>query len=183
MGGGRRRSARGNGPARPSSPGGPGRPLRISEKQRRRRVSPGSLHSQRNSAMSDWLNPSAIFASTLGSFVAGAVLLASAPVWWKWIKPEDTAKLRKKGQTILGLVVVVGFFWGNFKLLDYFERSSIPRLHPTLTAKEAVLARSECEKESIATTADISPRYSRIAERRRYRAACLISKGFEFERD
>ncbi|MYH34879.1 MAG: hypothetical protein F4133_13885 [Gammaproteobacteria bacterium] len=131
--------------------------------------------------MVEWLNPSTIASSVLGSIIAGVLLLTAAPIWWKWVKIADTARFGEVVKTIIVVAVMVGALYGVFALLDYFERSSIPQHHPTLTEEEAEKAFMECEMESIKATAEITPLSERSAARQRYRAACLVNKGFDWE--
>lgn len=82
--------------------------------------------------MVEWLNPSTIASSVVGSIIAGVLLLTAAPIWWKWVKIADTAKFGEKVKTIKA-------------------------------------------------TAEITPLSERSAARQRYRAACLVNKGFEWD--
>lgn len=128
--------------------------------------------------MTDWIDPSAIASSVIGSLIAGVLFLSTAPVWWKWVNLEGVAKI---GRTILPVAVLLGLVILPGFVLNYLERSSIPRSHPTLTEEEAEAAFLACEKESITATAQVTPSSDRSVARQRYRAACLIEKGFEWE--
>ena len=126
--------------------------------------------------MLDWFDLSTMLSSVLGSFIAGLLLLTAMPVWWKWLKPGDTTKLRKTIGAIFFCAVVLGLLI----LSGYLGRNSIPLHHPTLSDKEAASAFFECEMKSIDITSAIQRRSSREAAKRRYRSACLIGKGFEW---
>ena len=133
--------------------------------------------------MSDWLDLSTVVSTAIGTFIAGLLLLRSAPLWWrKWIKPGDTPKVREAVRTFAGIAVLIGSFVGIFVVVtavtSYVESASTPRYHPTLTEDEATLAFSECEMQSVKATSDILQKSSRSVARSRYRKACLISKGF-----
>lgn len=130
--------------------------------------------------MPEWLDLSTILNSALGSIIVGLLFLSSAPVWWTWLKLGDTTKLRKKVQSLTVFAVLLGVLVPSGAVLDYFERTSIPPHHPTLTDKEAALAFSECEMKSVEATSVIISRSDRTAARHGYRAACLLSKGFEW---
>lgn len=124
---------------------------------------------------------SEILASVIGSSIVGVVLLGSAPLWWKrWVTFRETAEIWKKIKGLAAGAFLLLIIVGLSLLLDYFERSSIPRYH-NLTAKEPAVAFSECETESITVTSSILSRSERNASRRRIRAACLIGKGFTWE--
>ena len=81
--------------------------------------------------------------------------------------------------TLIG--VPVGIAFGASWLLAYSESTRTPYLHPGLTVEEATRAISTCEMRSVEATANIRSQSSRHTARVRYKAACLIEKGFRWE--
>lgn len=125
--------------------------------------------------MSGWLDWSTVVSTALGTVIAGALLLTSAPLWWrKWLDSVEAAKIKEAAKTLAVFGFLLALWLGASLLSAYFD--SAPRHHPTLTEKEKRMAFSECEMESVKATSDISRRrdYAQI----KYRNACLISKGF-----
>ena len=128
--------------------------------------------------MTDWIDLSTVASSVIGSLIAGVLLVSTVPFWWKWVKPDSAVRIGKK---IFAFAVLLALVIGPPLILEYQERSSIPRFHPTLTEEEAKSAFLACEKESITATAQVTPPSDRSVARQKYRAACLIEKGFEWE--
>ena len=122
----------------------------------------------------------AIVSSVIGSLIVGILLVTSAPLWWrKWV--SNVTKLKKALGVVAFIVVILGGIALAILGLDYIETKSIPPNHPGLTNEEVQLARAECEMKSIEASADILSRSERSWARQRYRAACLIEKGFRWE--
>ena len=130
--------------------------------------------------MFEWLNLSAIGNSIVGSLIVGLLFLSTSPIWWKWVKPENTTKLKDTLSKILFLCVLLGvlLLLGVFQW--YIDEKSIPRYHPTLSSEEASLVLNECEMQSITATSDIQSSASRTTARQEYRKNCLLSKGFKW---
>ena len=130
--------------------------------------------------MTEWLNPSVLISSAIGSLFAGLVLLTTKPFWWKcWWKWVNTEAVSKGIKAWLPLMAVLLLFFSPVFYINYVEKSNIPPFHPSLTEEEAAAARAECRMESIKATAALNM-YEREHTRVRYYGACLESKGFEW---
>lgn len=122
----------------------------------------------------------AIVSSVIGSLIVGILLVTSAPLWWKkWV--SNVTKLKKALGGVAFFVFIIGGITLAILGLEYVETKSIPPHHPGLTNEEVQLAHAECEMKSIEASADIISRSERSWARQRYRAACLIERGFRWE--
>ena len=126
------------------------------------------------------IDTTAILNSAIGSLAAGLLLVGSAPIWWRWWI-SHTGMLKRIVAWITLIGVPVGIVFGASWLLAYSESTRTPHLHPGLTVEEATRAISTCEMKSIETTTNIISQSSRHTARVRYKAACLIEKGFRWE--
>ena len=132
--------------------------------------------------MFEWFDFSAVMNSIIGSLFVGALLLSAAPIWIKWLQPRDFSTFRKIAEVMAIPTILIGLLLLSVTILGYLERSSIPSYHPDFSDEEAARAYAECEMESIEATSEIRSEISRDHQRMNYRAACLIRKGFKWER-